>query len=122
MTIANNSRIFADGNRTICDNAFIGVGTIIVYKECITIGENSMISEYVVIRDQDHDIRHRPMKDGGLISTPIVSGQDVWIGCKASVIRGGSIGDHCVIGAHALVRTHIPDESMAVGVPARVIR
>lgn len=110
------------GEIRISDDVFIGRGTVIVANEFIEIGRDSMISEYVVIRDQDHNTKSRPVRKAGLTSAPIVIGEDVWIGCKASVLRGSVIGNRSVIGAHALVKSHIPPESIAVGVPARVIR
>lgn len=106
----------------ILDDAFIGRGSVIVACEAIEIGRDTMISEYVVIRDQDHNTNPRPFRQAGSASTPIIIGEDVWIGCKASVLRGSVIGDRAVIGAHALVKSRIPADTTAVGLPARVIR
>ncbi len=49
-------------------------------------------------------------------------GNDVWIGAKASILRGIKVGDGAVIGANALVLEDIPPYAVAVGTPARVIR
>ena len=110
------------GEVTIADDVFIGVGCMIVCKEHIEIGKDTQIAEYVVIRDQDHRTDSRPIRMSGFHTSPIHIGDDVWIGCKASVLRGASIGDRCVIGAHALVRSHIDKDMLAVGVPARAIK
>ena len=49
-------------------------------------------------------------------------GPDVWVGAKASVLRGSTIGRGCVIAAHAVVRGDIPDFSVVGGIPARVLK
>jgi len=49
-------------------------------------------------------------------------GPDVWIGAKASVLRGATIGRGCVIAAHAVVRGDIPDYAIAGGTPAKVLK
>ena len=110
------------GKLTVAEDVFIGVGCIIVCKENIFIGKDSLIAEYVVIRDQDHSINSRPVRNAGFHTSPIHIGEDVWIGCKASILRGATLGDRCVIGAHALVKSRIPDGMLAVGVPARVVK
>ena len=61
-------------------------------------------------------------RSSGFHRSPIHIGEDVWIGCKASVLRCPYIGDRCVIGAHALVKSHIPDDMLAVRVPDRIVK
>ncbi|MBQ6267051.1 MAG: CatB-related O-acetyltransferase [Clostridia bacterium] len=51
-----------------------------------------------------------------------VIGNDVWMGSKANVVRGVTVGDGAVIGASALVLEDIPPYAIAVGCPARVIK
>jgi acetyltransferase-like isoleucine patch superfamily enzyme len=114
--------IVQGGNLLIENNVFVGAGSIIVCREDIFIGEDTLIAEYVVIRDQDHSIDLRPVRSSGFHTSPIHIGKDVWIGCKATVLRGASVGNRCVIGAHALVKSRIPDAMLAVGVPARVVK
>ena len=53
---------------------------------------------------------------------PIYIGNDVWIGCKAIVLRGAYMGYRSVIGARALVKSRILNDMLAVGVPARVVK
>jgi acetyltransferase-like isoleucine patch superfamily enzyme len=49
-------------------------------------------------------------------------GPDCWLGTKVSVLRGTRIGRGTVLGAHAVARGEIPEYSIAVGAPARVVR
>lgn len=121
--ISDHVKIVAKGGRIVIgDGVFIGSGSVIVAHEGIEIGCNSLIAEYVVIRDQDHIIDSYPIQTAGFRTAPIRIGSDTWIACKASILRGATLGDRCVVGAHALVRNHIPDGMLAVGVPARAIR
>lgn len=56
------------------------------------------------------------------ITKPIKIGDDCYIGNNAIILPGVTIGNRCVIGAGAVVSRNIPDNSVAVGVPARVIK
>ncbi len=56
------------------------------------------------------------------ITKPIVVGNDVYIGNNVIILPGVTIGSNVVIGAGAVVTKDIPDNSVAVGVPARVIK
>ena len=53
---------------------------------------------------------------------PVAIGHDCWLGANVVICPGVTIGDNCVIGAGSVVTHDIPDNSFAVGVPARVIR
>lgn len=111
------------GNLMIGQNAFIGQGTIIVARESITIGDDVLIAEYVTIRDQDHRFGGpEPTARNGFDTAPIVIGNNVWIGAKATITKGVTIGDNSVIGANSVVTSDIPPNVVAAGVPARVIR
>lgn len=56
------------------------------------------------------------------LTRPITIGNDVYIGTRAMIMGGVSIGSHVIIGGGAVVTHDIPDNSVAVGVPARVIK
>ena len=74
--------------------------------------------------DFDHrfaDIR-LSIRAQGIHKTPVRIGDNVWIGTKVSVLRGSTIGAGSVIGAHSVVRGNIPPMSVAVGIPAKVIK
>ena len=93
-------------------------------KESVRIGPDCLIAEMVSIRDSDHAISARdlPYREQGHVTTPVVVGRNVWLGSKVVVARGVHIGDNSVVGAGAVVTKDIPANSLAVGVPARVIR
>jgi maltose O-acetyltransferase len=92
--------------------------------DSVRIGENCLIAEMVSIRDHDHDFSSSAVSiiDQGRKTAPIQIGDNVWVGAKATITKGVSIGSNSVIGAHAVVTGDLPEDCVAVGVPARVVR
>ena len=89
----------------------------------IDIGSDTIIAAQTYIIDSNHEIAaDKKIVDQGLIATPIVIGDDVWVGANCSVIKGAKIGSHSVIGAKSLVNSSIPEYKVAFGIPARVHR
>jgi acetyltransferase-like isoleucine patch superfamily enzyme len=67
------------------------------------------------------------MPDQGIAEQPrnerdIVIGDDVWLGARVFVGAGVTIGDGCVVSAGSVVSKDLPPNSIAVGVPARIVR
>jgi acetyltransferase-like isoleucine patch superfamily enzyme len=90
----------------------------------IEIGASSLIADWVYICDFDHrteDITV-PIKDQGLVKSPVRIGPDCWIATKATVLRGTDIGRGTVIAANSVARGTVPSYSIAAGVPARVVK
>ena len=91
----------------------------------IAIGRDVLIAMNVVMRSANHRFDQSPqvaIRSQGHVGAPIVIGDDVWIGANAVITAGVRVGNHCVIGAGSVVTGDIPDNSIAVGVPARVVR
>ncbi|MGE3287854.1 MAG: DapH/DapD/GlmU-related protein [Pseudonocardia sp.] len=121
-----------DGNAIRCHEGSLRIGDKVVMGKdntvnCyldVEIGASTIIADWVYVTDFDHvtaDV-HVPIKDQGIVKTPVRIGPDCWIGVKASVLRGTRIGRGSVLGAHAVARGKIPEFSIAVGTPARVVR
>jgi acetyltransferase-like isoleucine patch superfamily enzyme len=64
----------------------------------------------------------RPIRVQGIYKRDVRVGHNAWIGYGACILRGVSIGNNCVIGTSAVVTTSLPDNAVAAGIPARVIR
>lgn len=121
--VGRMSRVTARGGKiAIGDDVLIGDGCVIVSLSSIEIGEGTQLAEYVVVRDQDHDMNKRPLVAGAFEVSPIKIGRGCWLGAKVTVLRGSTIGDGAVIGAHSLVRGEIPANTVAAGIPAKVLR
>jgi acetyltransferase-like isoleucine patch superfamily enzyme len=112
------------GELTVGPRTIFGHHCTIGAKESVRIGADCLIAEMVSIRDSDHAIADStlPYRDQGHVTAPVVIGRNVWLGSKVIVARGVHIGDNAVIGAGAVVTRDIPANSLAVGVPARVVR
>lgn len=90
----------------------------------IEIGASTLIADWTYICDFDHktDDLGLPIKDQGLVKSPVRIGPDCWLATKVTVTRGADIGRGVVIGANSVARGNIPEYSVAVGIPAVVVR
>ena len=90
----------------------------------ITIGNGVRIAPQVLVFAGDHafDNVDIPIYKQGVVAAPITIEDDVWISGKVMITKGVCIGHGSVIGAGAVVTKDIPPWSVAVGVPARVIK
>ncbi|WP_328326642.1 acyltransferase [Kribbella sp. NBC_00382] len=90
----------------------------------IEIGASTLIADGTYICDFDHKTEDLdlPIKDQGLVKSPVRIGPDCWLATKVTITRGADIGRGVVIGANSVARGNIPAYSVAVGVPAVVVR
>ncbi|GAA1573999.1 hypothetical protein GCM10009789_29360 [Kribbella sancticallisti] len=90
----------------------------------IEIGASTLIADWTYICDFDHKTEDLglPIKDQGLVKSPVRIGPDCWLATKVTVTRGADIGRGVVIGANSVARGNIPEYSVAVGIPAVVVR
>jgi acetyltransferase-like isoleucine patch superfamily enzyme len=89
----------------------------------IEIGASTLIADWTYICDFDHktDDLDLPIKDQGLVKSPVRIGPDCWLATKVTVTRGTDIGRGVVIGANSVARGNIPAYAVAAGVPAVVV-
>lgn len=109
----------------VCVGNRFGIGVNCELYGPVIIGNDVMMGPDVVIYTSGHkfDRIDVPMMDQGSIEPkPVRIGNDVWIGRRVMIMPGVTIGNGCVIGAGAVVTKGIPDYSVAVGVPAKVIK
>ena len=91
----------------------------------ISIGNDVWTGHHVYITDQNHDYRDvtRPISQQSMPERSVTIGDGSWLGYGVVVLPGASIGKHVVIGANSVVPAgEIPDYSVAVGSPARVVK
>jgi len=113
-----------EGTLRIGDKTVLGrENTLNCYLD-LEVGPRCIVADWVYICDFDHrsDDVHTPIKDQGIVKTPVRIGEDVWVGVKASVLRGAQVGRGSVLAAHTVVRGQVPDHSVVAGVPGRVVR
>ncbi|TJY43605.1 acyltransferase [Cohnella pontilimi] len=101
----------------IGDRTYINRRTEIMAKDSVRIGKACAISWDVVISDTDyHEI-------AGTSSTkPIVIGDEVWIGCKSTILKGVAIGNGAVVAAGSVVTKNVHPHTLVAGIPAKEIK
>ena len=113
-----------EGTLTLGDKSVLARDISINCYLDVEIGDSALIADSVYISDFDHKFQDliTPIKDQGIAKSRVRIGRDVWIGTKVTVTSGVTIGEGSVIGANAVVTRDIPPFSVAVGVPARVVK
>jgi acetyltransferase-like isoleucine patch superfamily enzyme len=99
---------------------FINYGVSVSAHESVRIGRDCHIGHYAFIYDNDyHDIEDKRRLPP---SAPVVLEDRVWLGTRVQVLKGVRIGHDSVIGAGSVVTRDIPPRSIAVGMPAKVVK
>lgn len=96
----------------------------IVSTRRVVIGNNVNMANSVYISDNVHGYEDTeiPPRDQPIVQkNDVIIGDDTWLGERV-VILGCKIGKHCVVGAHSVVTKDIPDYSVVVGIPARIVK
>lgn len=111
------------GRVQLGEHVFVGPYAVIYGHGGVEVGDHTLISMHCRIVSSNHNvpppgttIRSRPDE---LMPTRI--GRDVWLGAGVTVLGGVTIGDGCVVGAGAVVSRDLPPNSIALGVPAKVV-
>ena len=107
------------GASFVFKSGYVNSESIIECFDRIEIGENVIISERVQIRDSnDHDMCYPGYK----ITSPVIIGNNVWIGLGAIILSGVNIGEGAVVAAGAVVTKDVPPHSLVGGCPAKVLK
>lgn len=119
-TVTSEMVSYPGGRLEIGNNVFINYGASLSAHRLIHIGNGCQIGSYACMMDNDY---HR-VEDRSQLgeSSPIILGDNVWIGVRVIVLKGVSIGENAAIGAGSVVTKDIPANCLATGIPARVIR
>ncbi|KQU69523.1 hypothetical protein ASC58_06540 [Phycicoccus sp. Root101] len=113
-----------EGTLRVGAKSVIGIRNTVNCWLDISIGDACLLGDDVYVCDFDHVTERLdvPIKDQGIVKSPVRIGDDVWIGTKVVVTRGTRIGDHSVVAASAVARGSYPEHSVVAGVPGRVVR
>ena len=109
-------------NTTVGKNFFMNVNGKLMDSGKITIGDNVFIAPDVCIVTEEHAMDVEQRVAGLEYTHPVTIGDNVWICTGAIILPGVTIGADSVIGAGSVVTKDIPDNTIAVGNPCRVLR
>lgn len=117
------------GAKLFMGRGFLNYNCSITCFSSITIGQDFVISERVVIRDSDN---HRILSNANdeddtgnnakSNTAPIVIKDHVWIGMNVIILKGVTIGEGAVVAAGSVVNKDVPPHCLVAGVPARIVK
>ena len=130
--------VFCGGKLTLGNNVYVAPGSIIQSKESVAIGDNTMISNNVIISDNNNhptephmrlkmsmceDYLHDELWSWKYASSkPVVIEDNVWIGRDVRIMKGVTIGRGSIVALGAIVTQDVPPYSVVAGNPARVVK
>ncbi len=124
--IADFARIntMPEGKIEIGEDCHINVYNIIGSSNKVIIGDHALFAAGVKITDTTHGAENMNeiIKNTKTNSQKLVIGKNCWLGFDVNVIMGAQIGQNCVIGSKSLVNKEIASNSIAVGIPAKIIK
>ena len=109
-------------------NCWFGAYCHITSINSITIGDNCLTGKWVTITDNSHgtssieSLTLPPTLRANVSKGPVIIGNNVWIGEKATILPNVSIGDGAVVAANSVVTKSVPKYSVVAGNPAKIIR
>ncbi len=106
----------------IRSGTYVNRYTMFDAHEHLEVGRNCMIGPHCYFTDGNH--RTRPgvsVKSQPMVTAPVVVEDEVWIGAGVMVLAGVRVGRGAIVGAGSVVTRDIPRDTIAVGVPARVV-
>lgn len=109
-------------NISVGKNFFANFNMVVLDEARVVFGDNVFIGPNCGFYTAGHPIDSIERNKGLEFARPIIVGNNVWIGTNVTVVPGVTIGDNCVIGAGSVVTKDIPDNTVAVGNPCKVIK
>ncbi|MGE7612975.1 sugar O-acetyltransferase [Paenibacillus sp. NPDC101420] len=107
-------------NITVAKNVFFNIGCSFQDRGGINIGDGTMIGMNVTIATLNHGL---PLETRNVTyPSPVIIGDNVWIGSNATILPGVTIGDNSVVAAGAVVTKDVPANTVVAGVPAKELK
>jgi len=101
---------------------FANFGFTVLDEAPVTIGDDCFVGPNVSIYTACHSIIPEERNSRREWAEPVTIGDNVWLGGNVTILPGVHIGNNCTIGAGSVVTHDIPDDTVAAGNPARIIR
>ena len=114
--------VYAGGTLEIGERTLINYGCSIAATERVEIGAHCHVGTHVIMMDNDFHRIEPERRDEWPESAPIVLEDNVWVGGRAIILAGVTVGEGSVVGAGSVVSADVPPRTVVAGVPARVLR
>ncbi len=109
-------------NIHVGDNFTANYNVTILDIAPVTVGDNCMFGPGTLITTVGHPVDGARRRNRIAWAKPVTIGNDVWLGGHVSVMPGVTIGNNVVVGAGSVVTKDLPDNCVAIGAPARVVK
>jgi acetyltransferase-like isoleucine patch superfamily enzyme len=116
--VRSGVRIMVGGELEVRGQNLLSWGMVVHCNEAIVLDRQSTFGEYVTISDSAHEHVEDGWHLDQLRTAPVRVGADTWVGAKATITRGVTVGDRCTVAGSAVVTRDVPDDHLAAGIPA----
>lgn len=120
--VYRTTKIWAPWNLTLGHNAWLGPNTIVYNQAMITLCDNATLSQYAYLCTAGHKTDTINNNASGLIVAPITLKQGAWVGTRAFIGMGVTVGEGAVVGATASVYKDVEPWTVVGGNPAKFIK
>ncbi len=117
-----SQKILIENDVCITEGCYLSAAEQIIIKSGTLLGTNVFITDNFHGKSDYQELHISPVKRSLYVKGPVEIGNNVWIGRNVCVMPGVTIGDGAIIGANSVVTHDIPAYSVAVGMPAKVIK
>jgi len=117
-----------EASLTIGENTSIGEGAHITAANRISIGDNVLFGKHITVSDNNHgnatlsEIEVPPSRRALVSKGPVVIEDNVWVGDKATILTGVTIGRGSIVAANSVVLNDVPPATVVAGNPARPVK
>jgi maltose O-acetyltransferase len=109
-------------NLVVGDGCWFNAGCTFDSTDQIVIGDRVWMGQEVLVLTSTHQVGDHAGRAGVVATAPVSIGSGAWLGARATILPGVSIGDGAVVAAGAVVNRPVPADQLVAGVPARPVR
>lgn len=124
--VLGNPVIAGEGNPyrllSIGASCWVNMGIIFDLGAPVTVGDRVDLGHEVLFITSSHDVEGHERRGGSPLRAPITVGDGVWIGARAILLPGVTVGEGAIVAAGAVVVRDVPPHTMVAGVPAKPVR
>lgn len=106
----------------IGEQCYINAGAFFDLGDHITFGNNIAVGHHVFFLTTTHDASHPKQRGGDRKFAPIYIGDGAWVGARATILPGITVGEGAIVAAGAVVTKDVPPHTVVAGIPAKPIR